>query len=134
MLNCILILAGLATRLKPITADIPKSLIKINQKSFIDYQLELIATITSRTLLCIGNLGDQIKEYVGNGDRYSSNIKYSEEKNLLGTGGAIVKALPLLIRFFRTLWRPYLDFDYQKMSKFYFKQKTLAVMAFIKFK
>ena len=89
-MQCIILSGGLATRMRPLTQSIPKSLIPINNRPFIDYQLEYLSCqgITD-VLLCIGHLGYMIKDYLGN-SKYNLSIDYSNEgENLLGTAGAI---------------------------------------------
>lgn len=92
-MQCVILAGGLGTRMLPLTKDIPKSLIKINGKPFIDYQLTLLTDNgVNDIVICIGNLGDMIQNYVG----YSFNgakVSYvSDGENLMGTGGALRKA------------------------------------------
>ena len=89
---------GLATRLWPITEKVPKSLVPINNIPFIFYQLRrLKAQGVSKVVICVGHLGDIIKNQVGNGERFGLEILYSSDgAKLLGTGGAIKKAIDLL--------------------------------------
>lgn len=89
---------GLATRLHPLTASIPKSLIPINNRPFIDWQLDHLAISGVRhVVLLVGHLGDLIESHVGDGSRYGLLVNYSHDGDIkLGTGGAVIKALPLL--------------------------------------
>jgi len=89
---------GLATRLRPTTATLPKSMVQVGGAPFISHQLHLLARegFEEIVLLC-GHLGDQIEKYVGDGRRYKLHVRYSFDGEMLrGTGGAIRKALPLL--------------------------------------
>ena len=97
---------GLATRLRPLTAKIPKSLIQIQSKPFLEYQLEFLKRGGVKDIvLCIGYLGEQIEEYFGNGKKFGVNISYShEDKNLLGTAGALKNAQNLLQDTFFTMY------------------------------
>ena len=107
---------GLATRLRPLTENIPKSLLPINGRPFIDHQLRLLRRAGIRqVVLCVGFLGQQIIEYVGNGSRFGLHVRYSSEgERLLGTGGALKRALPLLgPEFFVLYGDSYLDCDYR---------------------
>jgi len=94
-LPVVIICGGKATRLYPRTLTIPKSMIEICGKPFIHWQLE---QITGReVILCVGEYSKQIEEYVKDGSQYKLNVKYSYDGDkLLGTGGAIKKALPLI--------------------------------------
>jgi N-acetyl-alpha-D-muramate 1-phosphate uridylyltransferase len=105
MLPVAILAGGLATRLRPLTDRVPKSLLAIAGRPFIFHQLELLKNQgVDRVVLCVGHLGDQIKAAVGNGRDLGLSIQYSFDGNelpgtgdgLLGTGGAIKKALPLL--------------------------------------
>lgn len=80
---------GLATRLGELTKNEPKSLLKIQGKPFIEYQIKQIKKqrITD-VVVCTGHLGEQIEHYLGNGKRYGLNIRYSHEDSPLGTAGA----------------------------------------------
>tara|TARA_Y100001960_G_scaffold319300_1_gene390422 strand:+ start:1409 stop:2110 length:702 start_codon:yes stop_codon:yes gene_type:complete len=97
MLPVLILAGGLATRLRPLTEHIPKALVPVAGKPFIVHQLEYLSTQDIRqVILCTGYRATQIKEVVGNGADYGLEVRYSEDGDtLLGTGGAIVKALPL---------------------------------------
>jgi NDP-sugar pyrophosphorylase family protein len=79
---------GLATRLGPLTKEIPKSLIQIQGKPFLQYQLDFLKRGGIRDIVvCVGYLGEQIEEYFGDGRKFNLNIEYSYDgANLLGTG------------------------------------------------
>lgn len=89
---------GLATRLRPITKTIPKALVDVAGKPFIVRQLGYLRQQgISQVVLCVGYLGDLIREVVGGGDSFGLEVSYSEDgPTLLGTGGAIKKAVSLL--------------------------------------
>jgi N-acetyl-alpha-D-muramate 1-phosphate uridylyltransferase len=93
-----LLAGGLATRLRPITVSVPKSMISVAGRPFIAHQLDLIVQNGVReVVLCCGFLGDQIEEFVGSGKDFGCTVYYSYDGTALkGTGGAIRKALPLL--------------------------------------
>lgn len=93
---------GLATRLYPITHTIPKSLVPVAGKPFIEHQLKLFKSYgAEKIVLCVGNMSKLIEEFVGDGRRFGLKVKYSYDgEKQLGTGGAIKKALPILGRVF----------------------------------
>lgn len=122
---------GLATRLKPLTNTIPKSLMMIHNEPFIDYQLRLLKQQGfQHIVLCIGHLGALIEEYLGNGNQFDLNIQYSyEQDNLLGTAGALIKALPLLGEDFFVLYGDsYLPCNYHHVQQAFIKGRRLALM------
>ena len=105
-LPVVILAGGLATRLRPITEKIPKSLIEVAGKPFICRQLEYLESQgIQRVTLCIGHLGEMIESVIGSGSQFGMEITYSPDgPNLLGTGGAIKKALPLLDESFFVLY------------------------------
>ncbi len=98
MLPCAVLCGGLAMRLRPITEKIPKSLVPINGEPFIVHQLRLLRSKgIDRAVLCAGFLGEMIEEVVGNGTSFGMHVSYSfDGGTLLGTAGAVRKALPVL--------------------------------------
>lgn len=93
-----LLAGGLATRLKPTTEKIPKSMIEVEGEPFISHQLRLLKREgLEKVIICAGHLGQQIQDFVGNGSSFGLKTTYSfDGDRLLGTGGALVKALPVL--------------------------------------
>jgi NDP-sugar pyrophosphorylase family protein len=89
---------GLATRLRPITEKIPKSLVNVAGEPFIVRQLDYLSRQRVRdVVLCIGYLGEMIEAVVGDGSRFGLRVSYSPDgPALLGTGGALRRAGPLL--------------------------------------
>ena len=113
---------GLATRLRPITEKIPKSLIPVAGKPFLAHQLELLKSRgIRRAVLCVGYLGEMIRRDFGHGEKYGVKLDYSlDGEKLLGTGGAIKRALPLLGDDFFVLYGDsYLPVDYAPIAEFF---------------
>ena len=68
MLPVAILAGGLATRLRPITERIPKALVEINGEPFIAHQLRLLhARGIRRVVLCLGYLGEMVRQFVGDG-------------------------------------------------------------------
>ena len=97
---------GLAARLRPITETIPKSLVEVAGRPFIFHQLEWLREQgVRRVVLCVGFLGEQIRDTVGDARRFGLAVDYSfDGDQLLGTGGALKKALPELGQDFFVLY------------------------------
>src|SRR5256885_945669 len=93
-----LLAGGLATRLRPITQRIPKALVELAGKPFIDYQLSLLRRNgIRRVVLCLGYLGEQVEQHLGDGSRLGMELLYSYDGDkLMGTGGALRGAAHLL--------------------------------------
>jgi NDP-sugar pyrophosphorylase family protein len=100
-MQCVILCGGFGTRMLPITENIPKSMIDINGKPFIDYQLSWITNQgIDNIILNIGHLGNIIRDYVG--EKFNdADITYVEEGDkLLGTAGALRLSLPHLDNLF----------------------------------
>ena len=93
-----LLAGGMATRLRPITEKIPKLLVEVAGEPFFSHQLRLLkAAGLTHLVLCVGYLGEHIVELYGDGSRFGVKIDYSfDGPTLLGTGGALIRALPQL--------------------------------------
>lgn len=93
-----LLAGGMATRLGPLALATPKSMMPVAGEPFIAHQLRLLAREgVTRVTICLGHLGDQILDFVGDGARFGCQVTYSPDgPRALGTGGALAKALPLL--------------------------------------
>ncbi|MGB6131177.1 MAG: sugar phosphate nucleotidyltransferase [Acidobacteriaceae bacterium] len=101
-----LLAGGLATRLRPLTAATPKSLIPVAGEPFLAHQLRHLAAEGLREIvLCCGHLADQIEAFAGDGSRFGLSIVYSRDGDRpLGTGGALRAALPLLGSHFLVMY------------------------------
>jgi NDP-sugar pyrophosphorylase family protein len=106
MLPVAILAGGVATRLRPITDTIPKSLVRVAGRPFIEWQLEWLKKEgVTRVVLCVGHLGESIEKVVGDGMRFGLKVAYSYDGDrLLGTGGALRRALPLLGEAFFVLY------------------------------
>lgn len=121
---------GLATRLRPITEKIPKSLVSVTGKPFLTRQLELLHSRgIRRAVLCVGHLGEMIRRDFGN-ESCGIKLDYSfDGPKLLGTGGAIKRALPLLGEEFFVLYGDsYLPIAYQPVADFFQRSGKLGCM------
>ncbi|HEY1786892.1 MAG TPA: nucleotidyltransferase family protein [Verrucomicrobiae bacterium] len=122
---------GLATRLRPITEKIPKSLVPIAGKPFLAHQLELLHSRgIRRAVLCVGHLGEMIERDFGSGSNYGMELKYSfDGPKLLGTGGAIKQALPMLgSEFFVLYGDSYLPVDCAPIAQSFHQSGKPALM------
>lgn len=101
-----LLLGGKATRLYPLTNCCPKALLPLAGQPFLAHQLKWLATQgVQHIVLCCGHLAEPIRNFAGDGSRFGVKLDYSEDgEALLGTAGAIEKALPLLGETFAVLY------------------------------
>jgi MurNAc alpha-1-phosphate uridylyltransferase len=122
---------GLATRLHPITETIPKALVDVAGTPFIVRQLDYLRRQgTSRVVLCVGFLGDQIEAIVGDGSAMGLAVSYSQDwPKLKGTGGALKQALPLLDSRFLVLYGDsYLPIDFAAVEREFLASGKPALM------
>jgi NDP-sugar pyrophosphorylase family protein len=106
---------GLATRLWPATDKIPKALLNVAGEPFLIHQLRLLHSEGFRRIvLCVGHLGEMIQAKIGDGKRLGLQIDYSfDGPTLLGTGGALKRALPKLGERFLVIYGDsYMPVDY----------------------
>jgi len=116
-----ILVGGLATRLRPITEKIPKSLVPVAGRPILAHQLEMLhAQGIRKAVLCIGFLGEMIQKEFGN-ETYGIQLEYSfDGEKLLGTGGAIKRALPKLgEEFFILYGDSYLPISYAPVAEFF---------------
>lgn len=122
---------GPATRLRPLTERVPKALVDVAGKPFIEHQLELLHRHGfNRIVLCVGYLGEMVKAALGDGRRWGMDLNYVfDGETLLGTGGALRKALPLLGEKFLVLYGDtYLDCDYAAVGAAFVASGKLGLM------
>lgn len=135
MLPVAILAGGLATRLRPITETIPKALVDVAGKPFIVRQLSYLREQgISEVVLCIGYLGDMVRDVVGSGETFGLEVSYSEDgPNLLGTGGALAKAIPLLGDDFFVLYGDsFLPVNFSVVQEAYEKSGRPALMTVLK--
>jgi len=121
---------GMATRLRPITEKIPKSLVTVAGKPFLTHQLELLhARGIRHAVLCVGHLGEMIQRDYGD-EAFGIRLDYSfDGAKLLGTGGAIKRALPMLgPEFFVLYGDSYLPIEYRPIAEFFQRSGKLGCM------
>lgn len=96
-MKAMILAAGFGERLRPLTNDTPKPLLKIANKPLIQYHVERLVDAGVRELVINTSwLGDQIESFLGDGSRFGVRIQWSRESEPLETGGGIRRALPML--------------------------------------
>jgi len=130
-MQAVILAGGLGKRLKPLTEGIPKVMVSVNGKPFLLHLLQLLKSQgISDIVLCIGYLGQQVRDFFGNGEILGVNIRYSEEREkLLGTGGALKQAQSLLANYFLLInGDTYLPIDYADVEKAFLRRAKKALM------
>lgn len=122
---------GLATRLRPITEKIPKVLVPVAGRPFLAHQLELLRQQgLTRAVLCLGHLGEMVEREFGDGSAHGVHLDYSfDGPVLLGTGGALQRALPKLgDKFFVLYGDSYLPIPFAPIAECFERSGRLGLM------
>jgi NDP-sugar pyrophosphorylase family protein len=126
---------GLATRLGSLTGTIPKALVDVAGRPFVDHQLSLLRRHgICRAVFCVGHFGEQIEAHLGNGADRGLSISYSYDGDqLLGTAGALRRALPQLGETFWVMYGDsYMDIDYAAVLDAFDRRHARALMTVIR--
>jgi N-acetyl-alpha-D-muramate 1-phosphate uridylyltransferase len=126
-----ILVGGLANRLRPATEKTPKALLRVAGEPFIIHQLRLLRSHGFRkVVLCVGYLGEMIEAELGNGSSLGMQIVYSSDgSTLLGTGGALKRALSKLSeQFLVTYGDSYMPVDYSAIVKAFMLNRKPALM------
>jgi len=130
-MQIVILAGGLGTRMMPLTRELPKTLIPVDGKPFLQHQIELLkAQGITDIVVCIGHLGERVEDCFGDGRHLGLSIRYSEERDgLLGTAGAIKNAEPLLRDdFFLMYGDSYLLLDYPRVMRYFRRLQKLGLM------
>ena len=128
-MQAVILAGGLGARLRPLTHKVPKPMVLIKGKPFLEYQLEMLKKNSFQDfILCTGYLGEKIEEYFGNGEKMGIHIKYSKENEPLGTGGALKNAQKLLESEFVLIYGDsFLPMDYKLLIADFNESKKLGI-------
>jgi dTDP-glucose pyrophosphorylase len=133
--NPIVIMAGgLGTRLYPLTKETPKPMLPINGKPILERIIEkLISQGFQNFYISINYLGEQIKNYFQNGEKWDISIKYIEETKRLGTAGALYQLEKIIKEPFIVMNGDIItDLDFRSFLKFHLQTDSLATMCLYK--
>ena len=131
-LQAVILAGGLGTRLRPLTLKVPKPMVDINGRPFLEIKLsDMLKRGITDYVFCVGYLGKVIEEYFGDGSKFGARIRYSYDgEKLLGPIGALKNAQNLLDEdFIVTYGDNYVDVDYYGMVKKLRESDALGVMA-----
>jgi len=127
----IILAAGLGIRLRPLTDNLPKPLLPVGGRPLIYYNLLLLKSYGITDILVnVHYQAKKIMDELGDGGAIGMNISYSEEPQILGTGGGIKKAdvfldgHPFLVMNGDIL----VDIDLDKLTAFHQKKKGMATL------
>ncbi len=135
MLSVAILAGGCATRLYPVTKTMPKVMVEVAGKPFIAHQLKLLKKNgLEQVIICSGHLSRQIEDFVGDGKIFGLSVRFSiDGKQLLGTAGAVKKALPLLTDVFLLMYGDsYLDIDFQPIIDYFLSHDKKGLMVVLR--
>ena len=118
-MRAMILAAGLGKRMRPLTENTPKPLLKVDGKPLVEHLLQrLISGGVTGVVINYHHLGEMIRNFLGDGSRFGIEILYSEEPDLLETGGGIINSLPKLkdesfIVVNADVWT---DFDFNRLE------------------
>jgi len=127
----VILAGGLGKRLLPLTMDVPKPMVPVAGVPYLEHQFRLLAEQGLRdVVLLTGYLGEQIEECFGDGRRLGLRLRYSRERQPLGTGGALREARALLEQSFLVIYGDsYLPIEYHAVGQVLASTGAAAVMA-----
>jgi N-acetyl-alpha-D-muramate 1-phosphate uridylyltransferase len=131
MLPVAILAGGVGSRLRPITETLPKALVEVAGEPFVNHQLRLLRREgVQRVVLCVGHLGEKIEQVIGDGRQFGVRVAYSYDGDvLMGTGGALRRALPQLGPAFFVLYGDsYLDVALAPIEGAFRLQQAPALM------
>lgn len=126
---------GLATRLRPHTETMPKAMVDVGGRPFVDHQLDLLRRRGMRRIvLCLGYRGEQVEAHLGDGASRGLELRYAYDgPELLGTGGALKRAAPLLGDVFWVLYGDsYMDIDYARVLGDFLSRDAVGLMTVLR--
>ena len=132
-MQCLILAGGLATRMRPLTETIPKAMLPVEGRPFIDHQLAWLgAHGVTEVVLSVGYLGEAIQAHVGDGARYGLSARVvNEGANLRGTAGAVRLAFDegvLEERFLLTYGDSFLPIDFAAVFRHFEASGAPALM------
>lgn len=131
-MQAVILAGGMGTRLRPLTDKVPKTMVMVLGKPFLERQIELMkAGGIEEFVLCVGYRAEQVREHFGDGSGLGVGVTYSYDgPRLLGAAGALKKAEGMFRdRFFVTYGDAYLRIDYRAMMKAFVASGKLGMMA-----
>ncbi len=128
----VVLAGGLGTRLKGVLEGLPKPMVPINNMPFLEYLLlHFKSQNFTEFIMSCGYAADKIRNHFGDGRRFGLSIQYTVEEELLGTGGAIKLAEPLIVAntFIMVNGDTYFQVDLDSMVLFHSEKKAVVTMA-----
>lgn len=133
-IGCLVLVGGLGSRLRPAVRLVPKPMAPIAGKPFLEHLVIWLSNSGfQRVILCVGYLGEQIRDHFGGGERFGVQIAYSFENEPLGTWGAVRQAMERFPQpnFLVLNGDSFLQIEPQSLLNFHVTKKALATLAVV---
>ena len=130
--KALILAGGKGAKMRPLTLELPKAMLPVKGRPILEYTIELLKKNDIREIyIATSHLGEKIKEYFGDGSRFSVKIHYIDEKKDLGTGGALKSALAHMGQdSFILIWGDVLiDIDLADLIDFHLEDTPLMTIA-----
>ena len=128
-MKAVIMAGGLGTRIASVANNIPKSMIRINGKPVLQYQIENLRSNGIKDItIVVGHLGDVIKNYFCDGSSFGVNIKYFTEDIPHGTAGALFYMASLDEDFLLILGDILFDVDFSRFIHYHRSSNALATV------
>ena len=124
--------AGHGQRLRPLTHQLPKAMVPVAGRPMIEYPLFLLRHYgITEVIVNLHHLGEKVENYLGDGKKLGLEITYSWEKELLDTGGGLLKAKTILAggTFVVINCDVMIDLDLKKLIEQHREKKAAATLA-----
>ena len=130
-LTCVILAGGLGKRLRSVIKDIPKPMALVKGRPFLEYLLLQVKPFGIKdVVLCVGYKSEIIEQHFGDGKALGMSIRYSREKELLGTAGALAKAKDMIISepFLALNGDSFCEVDFSKLIGSHLEHVALATI------
>lgn len=129
-MKAVIMAGGKGTRMTSVAAEIPKSMLLVAGKPILEHQIECLARQEYRDFIIVtGHLGHVIRDYFGDGKKFSVNIEYHNESTPLGTAGALIALKDKLSSDFLLINGDLVfDIDFNRFAAFHQRKNALATV------
>src|ERR1700683_3155176 len=136
-MKAMILVAGLGTRLRPLTDDRPKALVEVAGRTMLEIALSRLRSFDVRDVIInVHHFADMVLEYLKANDNFGMHIEVSCEEVLLDTGGGLKKAAHFFLESSNGFERPFIlhnvdvisTIDLRRMAQFHTENQALATL------
>lgn len=137
-MRAMILAAGLGTRLRPLTEDVPKALVEVGGRPLLEITIERLRSFGVREIIVnVHHFGEQVASYLAAHSQFGMRIEISREETLLDTGGGLRKAAWFFLEDPYRLEEPFIlhnvdvlsSIDLEKMRQLHIERGALATLA-----